>query len=287
MPSVLAPADLARAAQLAALVEVSAPKPGNVDPAHDFGDTGYEDFLRSALAIGPAMGDAGTAGVGPTVLRAVRDTRQLGGGNTNLGIVLLFAPLACAAAHGDGPLRTRLAGVLARLTVADAEAVYAAIRLAEPGGLGQAPEQDVRAAPTVTLREAMALAAAWDAIAREYGSDYAITFELGRPALARALADGSSLRAGALEAFLAILAEVPDTLIARKCGEAAARGVSRRAAEVLASGPAGSTERARATATLDAALRDPANALNPGTTADLTAAALFVRLLERALSAQE
>ena len=286
MPAVLPPPDLALAAQLAALLEASAPKPGNVDPTHDFGDTRYEHFLRSALAIGPALGDAGAAGVGPTVLRAVHDTRKVVSGNTNLGIVLLFAPLACAAARGDGPLRTRLAGVLGGLTVADAEAVYAAIRLAQPGGLGEAPEQDVRAAPTVTLREAMALAASWDAIAREYGSDYAITFEVGVPALALASAAGLGMRAAALEAFLAILAQVPDTLVARKRGDDVAREVSRRAAAVASLTP-GTPERAHALLALDASLRDPGNSLNPGTTADLTAACLFVELLEQGLRATE
>jgi len=287
MATMLAPADIAHAATLAAVLEASAPKPGNVGPGHDFGDMGYEDFLRSAAAIGPALGDAGVRGVGTTVLRAIEDTRRRVAANTNLGIVLLFAPLARAAATGEGELRSRLRRVLSALTVGDAEAVYAAIRLANPGGLGEVAEQDVRQAPTVTLRQAMALAAARDSIASEYGTDYAITFETGMPALARALEAGSSLRTAATEAFLAILARVPDTLIARRCGDAAAQRVSRVAADVLAAGPAGSPARTRALADFDASLRDPANAMNPGTTADLTAATLFVRLLEQHLSEQE
>jgi len=283
-----APAELAYAATLAAVVEASAAKPGNVGPEHDFGDMGYEDFLRSAVAIGPALGDAGLAdGIGTTVLRAIQDTRRHVAANTNLGIVLLFAPLARAAATGGGSLRSRLRRVLAATTRGDAERVYAAIRLAGPGGLGEAPEQDVRQPPTVTLREAMALAAERDAIAREYVTDYSITFETGLPALARALEAGASLRAAATEAFLTILGRVPDTLIARKFGAGTAQRVSRGAAGVLTAGPPGSAARARALAELDTMLRDPANAMNPGTTADLTAAVVFVRLLEQDLLEQD
>ncbi len=287
MATVLSRADIAHAATLAAVLEVSATKPGNVTPAHDFGDMRFEDLVASALAIGPAMGDADDAGVGATVRRAIEDTRRHVARNTNLGIVLLFAPLARAAATGAGGLRARLHGVLAALTVGDAEDVYAAIRLARPGGLGEAREQDVRQAPTVTLRQAMALAAERDSIAREFVTDYDITFELAGPALAEALAAGLPLRAAATEAFLAILAEVPDTHIARKCGGEVARRVSRGAARVLAAGERGSVERRTELAHFDRSLRDPRNLLNPGTTADLTAAALFVRLLERDLSEQE
>ncbi len=287
MATVLSGADIAHAATLAAVLEVSANKPGNVTPGHDFGDMRFQDLVASAIAIGPAMGDAGDAGVGATVRRAIEDTRRHVATNTNLGIVLLFAPLACAAAGGSGPLRERLHRVLSALTVGDAEEVYAAIRLASPGGLGEAREQDVRQVPTVTLREAMALAAERDSIAREYVTDYAITFELAGPALAGALAAGTTVCAAATEAFLAVLAEVPDTHIARKCGGEEARRVSRVAARVLAASERGSSERRLRVAHLDAGLRLEGNLLNPGTTADLTAAALFVRLLEQDLSEQE
>ncbi len=287
MATVLSGADIAHAATLAAVLEVSANKPGNVTPAHDFGDMRFEDLVASAIAIGPALGDAGDAGVGATVLRAVEETRRHVATNTNLGIVLLFAPLARAAASGTGRLRQRLHEVLAATTVGDAEDVYAAIRMAGPAGLGEAREQDVRQAPTVTLSQAMALAAERDAIAREYVTDYGITFDLAGPVLADALAAGSSLRGAATEAFLAILAEVPDTHIGRKCGVEVARRVSRGAARVLAAGERGSVERRAELAHFDRSLRDPRNLLNPGTTADLTAAALFVQLLERDLSEQE
>ncbi|HLV73298.1 MAG: triphosphoribosyl-dephospho-CoA synthase [bacterium] len=273
--------DIAVAAQIACLLEASAPKPGNVNRYHDFADTTFEDFLLSAAAVGPAMGRAGGVGVGRTILRAVRDTRRFVRTNTNLGIILLLAPLARAAAGAGGSLRSRLARVLAELDVEDARAAYAAIRLAQPAGLGRVQDQDVREEPTVSLREAMALAAPRDTIAREYVTDYAVTFETGVPALCRAREQGLDWAAAVTETYLSLLAAVPDTLIARKCGEEAAREVSREAARVLAAGEPDSVERREALARFDASLRREGNALNPGTTADLTAATLFVHFLEQ------
>lgn len=262
------------------MLEVTASKPGNVSRYHDFGDTSLADFLLSGVAIGAALSAAGGAGVGDTILRAVQDTRRWVRVNTNLGIIILLAPLARAAAGGGAPLRSRLARVLATLTVADARAAYVAIRLTDPGGLGQAEEQDVREEPTATLREAMALAAERDTIAREYVTDYDVTFELAVPALRRARAGGLAWPAATLESYLRVLGEVPDTLIARKRGREAARAVSERAREVLGAGEPGSPERARAADAFDSELRGDANRLNPGTTADLMAAALFVALSE-------
>jgi triphosphoribosyl-dephospho-CoA synthase len=276
----LAPAEIALCAQAAGLLEVAAVKPGNVTRYHDFDNTRFEDFLLSAVAMGAALGGAGSAGVGETVLKAVQDTRRWVAANTNLGIVLLIAPLARAAAGNAAPLRGRLSRVLAELTVSDAQAVYSAIRLADPGGLGQVEAQDVREEPTVTLREAMALAAERDTIAREYVTDYDVTFRLAVPAVQRVRARGLGWPAAALESYLRVLAEVPDTLIVRKRGPEAARAVSERAREVLGAGEPGSPERARAADAFDYELRGDANRLNPGTTADLVAAALFVALCE-------
>ena len=272
--------EVAALAQAACLIEVSARKPGNVSPARDFADATFEDFLLSAVAIGPAFRRAAEAGVGETVLAAVEATRRRVGANTNLGIVLLLAPLACAAGREPGPLRGALSRVLSGLSKGDARAAYAAIRLANPGGLGRAPDHDVRDEPTWTLREAMSLAADRDTVAREYVTDYDVTFRLAVPAIRDARARGCNRRGAAAEAYWRVLSEVPDTLIGRKQGAATARAVSDRAREVLDAGPPGSSERARAEAAFDGELREGGNRLNPGTTADLVAAALFVSLVE-------
>jgi triphosphoribosyl-dephospho-CoA synthase len=274
------PAEIAAAAQLACLLEVSAPKPGNVSPDRHFHDTRYEDFLASAVAIGPALLDAGSHPVGAVVRQAVEDTRRWTKSNTNLGIILLLVPLAKAALLSGGTLRQRLTGVLADTTVRDAEDVYAAIRRAEPGGLGKAAAEDVSNPPSVSLREAMGLAAERDAIAREYVTDFALTFDVGVPALRGALDEGLSWGEASVDAYLRVLDATPDTHIGRKLGSTEAEAVSVRAREVLKAGGSRTTAGRTALAQLDAELRDAKNRRNPGATADLTCAAIFVVILE-------
>ena len=265
--------DVAAAAQLACLLEVSAAKPGNVSPERHFHDTSYEDFLASAVAIAPAMALAGERALGATIRSAVERTARWSARNTNLGIVLLLAPLARAACRGGGSLRESVQRVLGETTIADAADVYQAIRLARPGGLGSASREDVAGAPSVTLTEAMGLAAERDSVAREYVTGFAATFEIGAPALREARRRGLRWSDSAVYAFLALLAAMPDTLIARKLGREEAERISRRAAEVRRGGP-------RELAAFDAELRDARNTRNPGTTADLTCAALFAVILE-------
>src|SRR5918912_970445 len=161
---------------------------------------GRVDRRRAAAAAGRADLRAAERGVGETVLAAVRATRRVAGANTNLGIALLLAPLARAALLGE-----RVEDVLGALTLADARAAYEAIRLAGAGRLDEPVEQDVRDAPAVGLREAMAFAAERDSVASEYATAYAITFDVGRPALRRALPDGLRPRAAIVEALLALL----------------------------------------------------------------------------------
>jgi triphosphoribosyl-dephospho-CoA synthase len=273
--------DIAAAAQLACLLEVSAPKPGNVAPGRHFKDARYEHFLASAAAIGSAFADAGSRRVGETVLAAARATSQWTRSNTNLGIVLLLAPIAKGAAAG-GDLRQAVRAVVGATTVEDARDVYAAIRLASPGGLGAAPAQDVREEPTVTLVDAMRLAAPHDGIAREYATGFETTFETAVPVLQQARAAGLSWDDVVVETFMTVLAALPDTHIARRGGPELASDISQRAAEVMRAGGVRTEEGRRALGYFDHSLRDPANIGNPGTTADLTAAAIFVGLLQGA-----
>jgi len=274
-------ADVAAAAQLACLLEASAPKPGNVSPFASFRDATYEDFLASAAAIGPAFAAAGEQSLGTTIREAMEATSRWATSNTNLGLVLLLAPLARAALRpGREALRVQLAATLAHTTVGDARDAYVAIRSVAPGGLGQAGEQDVADTPTTTLRDVMALARDRDAIAREYATDFATTFEIGAPALRRARADGLAWRDAIVEVYLALLAAAPDTHIARKLGTDAAVMVQRRARAVRDAGGVRTPSGRDATAALDRELRDEANTLNPGATADLTGAAIYVLLLE-------
>jgi triphosphoribosyl-dephospho-CoA synthase len=261
--------------QLACVLEVSAEKPGNVTPTHDFSDTTYADMVRSALALGPvcARDAALRRTVGELIADGVEATARVASANTNLGIVLLFAPLVRAdvTRRTDEPLRAALERTLAGLDVRDASAAFAAIARANPGGLGEAAEHDVRAPARVSLREAMEAAARRDSIASEYATGYAIVFDTGLRMLEDALRGGMSTLEAIVSLHVGLLARHPDSLIARKAGEAAARAVTEAAREVR--------DGRRSLQDFDSSLRSEGGRLNPGTTADLVAATLLVALM--------
>jgi triphosphoribosyl-dephospho-CoA synthase len=272
------------AAQLACLLEVSAPKPGNVSPGRHFADVRYEDFLVSAIAIGEPMAGAGDRPLGSTIRLAIEATARIARSNTNLGIVLLFAPLARAASLPGTSLQGALKQVLDATTIDDAKEAYAAIRLARPGGLDRAESQDVSSEPTMTLVEVMRLAAHRDTIASEYATGFDVIFATAVPALERARRDGLPWDDAVVETFLTLLAAIPDTHIARRSGPGLAADVTARAQRVMAAGGVRTEVGRRSLDDFDRGLRDARNSGNPGTTADLTAAAIFVVLLGGGLS---
>lgn len=271
--------DVAELVQVASIWEVSARKAGNIHPGADFEGTAFTDFLLSAVAINMAFSDRCERGVGLAVWRAVEDTLEYVGQNTNLGICLLAAPLV--AVNISTPLtRSSVQPILDRLTREDTDCVYRAIRLANPGGLGEAPEQDVREEPTVTLLEAMKLAADRDMVARQYANGFADVFDFGVPAFLDGFARFGCIEAAVVGSQLRWLAEYPDSLIARKNGPEVAADVQMRAREVLRLGGIATPDGRRAGVQLDRHLRSNGNRLNPGTTADLITACLFVALRE-------
>jgi triphosphoribosyl-dephospho-CoA synthase len=284
---------IAQLAQMACIWEACAPKPGSVNRAHDFSDASLEDFLTSAIAIGPSFESAASACVGKTIWRATQDTQRLVHSNTNLGIILLLSPLVKACLTNaeiavsraslkvvPESLRQSLRDILNSLSVEDTRLTYAAIRLAEPGGLGRVPQADVSQEPSITLLQAMALAQDRDSIAREYVSGFGITFETGLPALKESLSLARNFSSAVVQTFLVILSRVPDTLIARKRGYDSAIQVSKRAKKVLQAGGIFTPRGREELAVMDRKLRDTNHTLNPGTTSDLTAAAIFLVLIE-------
>jgi len=284
--------DVAVAAQLACLLEASVAKPGNVSPERSFDDLRYEDFLAGAAAIGAPLAAAGSQPLGATIRTAVDATARWTRSNTNLGVVLLLAPLAKAALRSETgsaarsiasgftvTLRDEVRRVLDATTVDDARDVYAAIRRAAPGGLGTVDDQDLADEPTRTLVDVMRLAAGRDGVAAEYATAYERTFVTGVPALERARRDGLSWPDAVVETFLTLLATAADTHIARRGGAAMAAEASRQARATIAEGGVRSAGGRAAIARMDRELRDARHIGNPGTTADLTAAAIFVALL--------
>jgi len=271
-------------------LDVAVRKPGNVSLASPGHGMLAQQFIASAQAAAAGLCRPG-ASVGQRIEAAVQASWQAAGCNTNLGIVLLCAPLAAAAEHcaqaaagwpepprwppTAGALHQALLQVLDGLTVADADAAFRAITLANPGGLGRAEAQDVHAAASVTLRAAMALAAERDSIARQYRDGFADLFEAAPASLAPAAVQ---------RVFLAFLAGWPDSHIVRKHGAALAHSVmaaaqpwARRAAagEAVGDDPQW--------ADWDACLKQ--QAINPGTSADLTVATLMLRGLLSASTA--
>jgi triphosphoribosyl-dephospho-CoA synthase len=265
-------------AQLACIWEATARKAGNVHRFRDAVDMSYVDFLTAAAAVGPVLDEARELGIGRTVLEAVRATRQVVRVNVNLGIVLLLAPLA--AVSPDVELRSGVEAVLAQLDLNEARLVFEAIRLAEPGGLGEVDQQDVRHEPTLPLRAVMKLAAQRDRIACQYATGFRDVFDVGVPALCRGMEQLGGLEEATIQCQLELLAQFPDSLIARKLGSEAAAEVSQHAAKVLAAGWPRSDDSRRHFRELDARLRLDGSRRNPGTTADLVAASLFVALRE-------
>lgn len=262
----------------ACVLEATARKPGNVHPEASFADLTYADFVASAEAIAPILAKARETGVGKTIFDAVRATRDQVGGNSNLGIIFLLTPLSMVS--WETPLRDGLPTVLAGLTREDARWVYQAIRLAEPGGMGDVSEGDVSQEPTGPLLEMMRLAADRDRIAAEYHSGFSITLNVGLPFLAGARDFENLWETLIIELHLRLMAEYPDTLIARKCGAEMADESARLARNVLEAGGL-ETESARLELQkLDRWLRADGHRRNPGTTADLIAASLFAAFRE-------
>jgi triphosphoribosyl-dephospho-CoA synthase len=267
---------IGQCATLACLLEVTAPKPGNVHRGADFEDLKFNDFVASAVAIGPAIERANKTGVGVAVLRAVAATQGVVSTNTNLGTVLLLAPLAAVAR--EGPLSGGIGNVLAGLGPEDSRAVYEAIRLARPGGIGKVEEMDIDDLPPEDLLLAMQHAAERDLVARQYVTDFDVVLNFVVPHLVAVVEQGHSLTTSIIDTQMHLMSEFPDSLIARKCGMVTAKQSAIRASRVLDAGSPNSDDYLRELAEFDFWLRSDGHRRNPGTTADLIAAGLFVAL---------
>jgi triphosphoribosyl-dephospho-CoA synthase len=265
----------------ACLIEATARKPGNVHPDASFEDLTYQHFVQAAEAVAPVLACSARIGVGPAVLESVTRCRQHCGSNVNLGIVLLIAPLA--AVPEPLSLADGIERVLDDLTIDDSKRVYEAIRIAKPGGLGQADIEDVSESPTLPLRQIMKLAAERDSIAAEYANGFPIVLGRGLPFLAEAeprlAADWEQVwEQLVIHLHLSLMAEYPDTLIARKCGKGVAVESADRARRVLEAGWPDDPASIKMLTELNGWLRADGHRRNPGTTADLVAASLFAAI---------
>jgi triphosphoribosyl-dephospho-CoA synthase len=287
------------------VLEVSADKPGNVNLVVDFEGTRCEHFLASSIAAGPAFQEAAKrgieiaqekrslseAGLGELIKWGIADIdKWQRGGNTLLGTIMLFAPLAVAA--GMTPtdkqgipnftvLRKNLEAVIEATTPQDSVQLYEAIDIAKPSGLNGAPDLNVKdpdsktrlIKESVSLLNVFKIAAGYDDICSEWVNNFPITFDSAYPYLAGQLKK-KDLNTAIVDTFLKVLSEHPDTFISRKIGQEKAKEVSAGAKQILELGGVETEGGKMALVAFDKKLRKAGNDYNPGTTADITAAAL-------------
>ena len=237
----------------------------------------YADFIRSATAVTPLLCRADLS-VGARILAAVRATHATVHCNTNLGMLLLFAPLIRAWEEllPGKNLEQSLKDILEGLDQDDADAVFTAIRLAKPGGLGHADKYDLHSEVRVGLREAMAEAGTRDLIALQYCNGFQECFHVGLPALQAYLTRWKNLEWATVGCYLTLLSRFPDTHISRKHGAATARDISDKTRELWQAFDNNDNPEAMRDVLLayDRELKD--TNINPGTTADMTAASLLL-----------
>ena len=287
------------------MLEVSSQKPGNVSFTSSFERTRVEHFLASSVAAGPIFQEAAYLGISVAEKRLKVAKVGLGklikdcatevdswqnGGNTILGTVMLFVPIAVAAGMTPtkednifdfSQMRKNIALTVKSTNSWDSVHLYEAVDISNPSGLGDAPDLDVSdpgskerlLKENVSLFEVFKIAQGYDDICYEWVNNYPITFDLAYPYLKKQL-ETKPLNTAVVHTFLKILAERPDTFIARKVGKQKAIEISQEAKAILELGGLETPAGKKSIAEFDKKLRSKGNSCNPGTTADLTAAAL-------------
>ncbi|MHA1243934.1 MAG: triphosphoribosyl-dephospho-CoA synthase [Candidatus Heimdallarchaeota archaeon] len=300
--------------ELACLLEVSAtPKPGNVHRFRDFEDTKYEDFLAASVAFGKHLEELSMKGLqlkerkiswnqitlGKNIYEAIKESDFFHlGGNTNLGIILLLAPLSIAAGMSIKEknddficdimlLQNNVIEVMINSTVDDAINVSNGIAYISPGGLGNVEKFDVTnpdlreelEANNTSLVKLMGECKDRDNICFELALGFPITFGKGIKTLEEAMIRTGDINLAIIDTYLEILSSYPDTLIKRKFGAKKAMEIATRASAIIKLGGAATVEGRRELEEFDIELREEEEKINPGTTADLIAAIVFVYLL--------
>ncbi len=261
--------------------ELNAFKPGNVSIYSDADDMTVEDFRRSAAESAPFITDPKLT-LGEKIFYAVQATRTAVGCNTNLGIILLCAPLieAMQSAPQTGNLREQLGWILNNTTINDAEWTYRAIQRAAPGGLGQSEQQDVSTTPEINLTDAMKLASHRDHIAYQYNSQYSTVFEIAMIRYRLAFGRWKNEYWTTVAVFLDLLRQIPDSHIERKFGPQHTARIAAKAAFLFEKLSNSTNPELIYQDLQDADAEFKSKGINPGTTADLTVACLLSVRLE-------
>ena len=262
-------------------IELQAFKPGNVSIYADGHDMTVDDFRISAQVSAPAICNPQFS-LGEKIYYGVKATREAVGCNTNLGILLLCAPLIQAAHRIDegSTLRQQVQRVLKRTTIADADWVFKAIALAAPGGLGRSDAQDVADPATMTLTDAMQLASSRDRVALQYCSGYKDIFDFGILRYNSRLKQWGFDKWAAVAVYVGLLSRYPDSHIVRKYGNRYSSLVAERMAFLNEE-----LEKSENPEQLEPVFQRidhefKSQGINPGTTADLTVATVLAALLK-------
>jgi len=271
--------------QQACEVELQAFKPGNVSVYADGHDMVVDDFRLSAKVSAAPLVNPDYC-LGEKIYYAVKATREAVGCNTNLGILLLCAPLVEAAVkvNNTASLQQALSSVLANTTVNDADWVFQAISLASPGGLGSSEQQDVKTQAEITLTAAMKIAENRDRIAFQYNHNFKDIFDFALLRYNVCFNRWSSSCWAALAVYSGLLSRYPDSHIERKYGNKYTRMVATKMTEIdnlLMSTDNPSALEAHLFE-IDADFKSAK--INPGTSADMTVTTVFVAFLENALN---
>lgn len=293
--------EIAKLAQIASVLEVSGwPKPGNVHRTRNYDDMVFQDFVISAVVIGDTMeevakqskgiDDLSKAELGKYILQAVDETNKWIETNTNLGIMMMCIPIAAAAAISNGfdEIQENVGRLMDATTVEDAVNLYDAISLADAGGMGDQEEFDVMSekakdelrANNQTMFDVLEISAGWDRLANELTNQMPVCFEIGYPTFSQFLEtsdDVDAVNKATVLTFISILSKIPDTLISRKYGDEVAESVSQKADEILKF----KDDDSFVEKLLEFDNYLYGNKYNPGTTADLTAASIFLSYLAK------
>lgn len=274
-------AQLIAAYKQACAIDVEAFKPGNVSVYNDGHNMRVADFILSAQAsAGPITNPHFS--LGQKIYYAVKSTQAAVGCNTNLGILLLCAPV-CQAVYQQKcgqNLHTALVQVLSDTTQNDAQWVFKAITLAAPAGLGQSSTQDVSKTPTVTLTEAMQLAHKKDRIARQYMTGYKDIFDFAVLRYNNYYARHGDFIWSVVSVYTGLLSKFPDSHIERKYGNKYSKWVLEKMM-VVDNALMNTHQPEQLIPMLHEVDRQfKAKRINPGTTADLTVATVLIILMD-------
>ncbi|MDO5843450.1 MAG: triphosphoribosyl-dephospho-CoA synthase [Methanobrevibacter ruminantium] len=291
--------EIAKLAQIASVLEVSGwPKPGNVHRTRNYDDMVFQDFAISAVVIGDTMeavasqakeiDDLSEAELGRYIFQAVDETNRWIETNTNLGIMMMCIPIAAAASISNGfdEIQENVGRLMDATTVEDAVSLYDAINVADAGGMGDQDEFDVMSekakdelrANNQTMFDVLEISSGWDRLANELTNKMPVCFKIGYPCYSsfwKTSDDVDVINKATVLTFMTILSQIPDTLISRKYGDEVAEDVSQKASDILEFKDDDSF--LEKLLEFDDYLYE--NKLNPGTTADLTAASIFLSYL--------